>query len=897
MFGTRISFQQAIFWLAVIACCSQKMFAFDDSNLTMDDVRERINSTQGEEQVKYKLLVLTRFDFPADYRIKIADELISQGEATDNPLILGKAYCGKGTGLLHLGKLKEALLLLEQAEEFGKRCQDSDPNVFFKSRCNRAACLTMRGDQSKEAVKLLQEALAFAKPYGDQLDVPFVNTLMAHHAEKAGAIDLALKYLDSAYEGAVRSDKPILAAQAGTSVIGMLVVNAQVVEAKVWIDKLEPLLQTIRDPIVTITFAMYREDVRSAQGDPKQASENLRQIAQEAEATSNPQLIGNVYLSLAASENRAKEHENAIKSADKAIEQLPNLPRSLFLAKEHRAQALFALDRNDEALKETQEILNARESLPKVRAHELRSRVLRKLGRTDEAFEQLELCRQEEKRRLTDRAHEQATYMTAIFEDRQQIADLALAQEQSRAAEIQSELSNAVAIRQTQAANLERLIRNSVIVASLLILIGCVLLFRMIANRKTASALAAQEHQLNLELKESLARQTAILEGESAKRRKLEIAVERKHRDETIGKLTGGVAHDFNNLLTVILQSLELAKLIADPLPPKVSRLLDGSINAAESGASIVRQLLAYARQQPLSPKPICVSAWLASTLGMFQQIGGKRVRIDQCGSTQNTTISADSAQLTTSVINLIANARDAIDVNHGEIELCIKTISLDESSVAEWMDVSPGQYVLFEVRDNGSGMSPEQLSHACEPFYSTKSPTAGTGLGLSSVLGFVKQSAGDLKIASAPEVGTTVSFILPTVDPIAPDAVSVDPSLGVRHPRQSVLLVEDQDEVRNVIGLSLKTMGLDVIEAANADEAVEIMGREDRPQCVLSDVRMPGSMNGIELRRWILSRFGNVRVILMSGFQDIETELAPGTVFIPKPVKQADLRQAIEAL
>ena len=755
----------------------------------------------------------------------------------------------------------------------------------------------MMGVDSQATVKLLQESLAYAKPYGDKLEVSFIYTLLSLHAEKANALTLALKYLETAYDIAVRTDKPSLAAQAGTSIVGMLVVNKQIAEAKVWIDKLQTLIEASTDPSVKITFAIYSEDVRSIMGDHATASTNLKRIAAEAEATSNPQLIGNAYLTLAGVENAVENFESAIAAADKAIEQLTLLKRSLSLAKEHRAEGLFGLGRTDEALEVTKEIIESEEGLPKTRALELRSRIFRKLGQFDEAFTQLELCREEEKRRLTDSAREQASFMTAVFEDQQRSSELALFKEQNHASAVQLELSQARIVRQTQKADFERLMRNTVIGVSLLIVIGGVMLFRTISNRKTAVAVAAREHQLNVELKESLLRQSAALEIESEKRRKLEIAVERKHRDETIGKLTGGVAHDFNNLLTIILQSIELSKLSLAPLPPNVSRLLDASVSAAESGASIVRQLLAYARQQPLSPKPIRVSTWLASTVGMFQQIGGKRVRVDQCKSTQDVTISADAAQLTTSIINLIANARDAIDMNQGKIELRVKTISLDQASVNDWVDVKPGEYVLFDVSDNGAGMSPEQLAHACEPFFSTKSPTAGTGLGLSSVLGFVKQSAGDMKLVSTVGVGTTVSFILPTVKVVETESHSIAEHQGIKAGRLSVLLVEDQIDVRHVIGESLRTMGVDVIEATNADEAIAILEKSDSPNCVLSDVRMPGSMNGIELRKWILSRFQKVRVILMSGFQDIETELVPGTEFIQKPVRQLDLQQAIESL
>ncbi len=216
--------------------------------------------------------------------------------------------------------------------------------------------------------------------------------------------------------------------------------------------------------------------------------------------------------------------------------------------------------------------------------------------------------------------------------------------------------------------------------------------------------------------------------------------------------------------------------------------------------------------------------------------------------------ICVDSARLTTAIINLLANARDAIDPVSGKIELKITSCAIDDKEASTWTDIVPGEYVLFQVFDNGRGMSPEELQRACEPFYSTKSPSAGTGLGLSSVLGFVRQSGGDLQLKSTEESGTSVSFLLPKIVESA-EQFGTHSKIGFNKSLRKILLVEDQEQVRMVIGVCLKSMGLDVFEAANAEQAMQLIDKTPSLDWVLSDIRMPGAMDGVQLRKWILEK------------------------------------------
>ncbi len=850
---------------------------------------KQASEASGAKAVELKLEALTRFDVPIESREKFAQQLVDAFQDEHDLVVLGKAYVGLGTALFQRGKGEEANQKLLKAEEIGLRCVDRDPQVFFKARCNRAACLTAM--EASDVVPLLQEAIDFAKPYDDLLDVPFLYYLLALNAEKAGAFDMAFQYLRTSFDISNRSEKVALAAQAGVTILGLLGVLEDHKAAHEWIDKVKPWVEKTTDPMVKMAFRLHCEDNRSAMGDPALASENLRKLALEAEESKNKQLEGNVYLSLIAVENNLERYDQAIEIADKAIPVLGQFKRSLMLAKSHRATALLGKGKLEEALKGCEEILKVdTEGYPRWKALELKCKVLRQLGRPEAALEALEEARKDQENRLEVRAREQANFLSAIFDEKNRLNEVALATEKQQAAEAKTRLAESVATHAYSD-------RNAAIGISILILLmlGVVSLYiKMSIHRRHALAMAERERQLNRELNERLEEQANQLRSEIAVRRQLELAVERKHRDEAIGKLTGGVAHDFNNLLTVIIQSIELSKLTSPTLPVQVVNLLDSSLKAAESGASIVSQLLAYARQQPLSPKPILLSEWLTASRPLFRQTLGSGILFQELDQSEGAVLFTDSARLTTAIINLLANARDAVSTTSGAIELRVRKCMIDGLQSKEWNDIPVGEYVQFEVRDNGKGMTALELERACEPFYSTKNPAAGTGLGLSSVLGFVKQSGGDLKLASVYGEGTTASFLLPVFSK-STSLIAESSARGESENRNRILLVEDQEQVRFVIGLCLKSMGLEVVEACSADQAIEILQEKGAPKWVLSDIRMPGSMNGIQLRRWILNRFSGVQVVLMSGYRDCETELDPEAVFLQKPIKPLELQKALE--
>ncbi len=251
------------------------------------------------------------------------------------------------------------------------------------------------------------------------------------------------------------------------------------------------------------------------------------------------------------------------------------------------------------------------------------------------------------------------------------------------------------------------------------------------------------------------------------------------------------------------------------------------------------------------------VTSWLQSVSTLFGKTVGDAIQLTIRDQSQGAVIMIDPAQLTTSILNLLSNARDAVESN-GKVEFSIARRQLDADAIGTWSEVAEGMYVEFEVRDNGKGIASQNLGRICEPFFTTKEAAAGTGLGLSSVLGFVKQSKGDLRIASEIGKGTCVKFLIPVS--LAEVSASTDVVDEEAKPKgRSILIVDDQDDVRFVLVSKLETMGFVVHQADSARAAIQFLQRanaDSLPDLVLSDVRMPGPLSGVELRYWIATKF-----------------------------------------
>jgi len=350
----------------------------------------------------------------------------------------------------------------------------------------------------------------------------------------------------------------------------------------------------------------------------------------------------------------------------------------------------------------------------------------------------------------------------------------------------------------------------------------------------------------------------------------IEEKLRQSQKMEAIGNLTGGLAHDFNNLLGVIVANLDLAR--AELRHERdVAGLLDEAVDAALRGGDLIRHLLAFARQQPLSPQRVDLNGLISGMVTILRRTLGDNIEIalELAGDLWPTVV--DPVQLQSSLVNLATNARDAMP-NGGRLLIVARNDSLDADYAAVHPEVVPGDYAVIEVSDTGTGMPPEVLRRVFDPFYTTKGVGKGTGLGLSMVFGFIKQSGGHINIYSEVGKGTTIRLYLPRdLRAAAPVAVAARPSRPVGG-FETILIVEDNAAFRKVSVRQIKALGYRVLEAEGPAAALKQLEHE-KVDLLFTDLMMPGGVDGFALAKEARARWPNLKVMLASGFP--ETKLA----------------------
>jgi PAS domain S-box-containing protein len=361
---------------------------------------------------------------------------------------------------------------------------------------------------------------------------------------------------------------------------------------------------------------------------------------------------------------------------------------------------------------------------------------------------------------------------------------------------------------------------------------------------------------------------------------------QQSRRMEAVGRLAGGIAHDFNNLLTIVKGYAELA-LNRTGLPANVVTDITQISNAAERAAALVRQLLAFSRRQVLQPKAIDVNNIVLGLDKLLRRLIDENIEMRTICAERLGTVKADPAQIEQVVMNLVVNARDAMP-RGGTLTVETSTVVLDAGYADEHVTVKPGRYVMLAVSDTGVGIDSEAQTHIFEPFYTTKGAGRGTGLGLSTVYGIVKQSGGYIWVYSEVNRGTTFKLYLPCVDE-ALSRGSIPVKEGeVPHGTETILLVEDEDVLRELAKTVLESQGYAVVEALSAEEAEKVVvERDGKIDLLLTDVVMP-AMSGRELAQRISARAPQIRVLYMSGYTDNVIAqggvLEAGVSFLQKP-------------
>ena len=375
-------------------------------------------------------------------------------------------------------------------------------------------------------------------------------------------------------------------------------------------------------------------------------------------------------------------------------------------------------------------------------------------------------------------------------------------------------------------------------------------------------------------------------------RRLAEQRLRQAQRMEAVGRLTAGIAHDFNNLLTVAQGNLELLQREAASAG-RPERLIGACLSALTRAERLTSQLLAFSRKQRLEPAALDINRVLLEMEDFLRRAIGPRAEMAYTLTNRLPPALADRTQLETALLNIAGNARDAMPEG-GRFVVETGIAELDLAYVREHPDATPGRYLAIVARDTGTGMAPHVLRRAFEPFFSTKEPGRGTGLGLAMVYGFVRQSGGHVTIESQPRQGTRISIYLPIAEaaeiaePPAAEAPEA-PETG----NETVLVVEDDPAVRSLARAMIEDLGYRTVEAANADVALEILEARQDIDLVFSDIVMPGRLNGLSLAKRVIERRPGLPIVLTSGYSSHYSDpdgILSTVDFIGKPYHQTDL-------
>jgi len=367
---------------------------------------------------------------------------------------------------------------------------------------------------------------------------------------------------------------------------------------------------------------------------------------------------------------------------------------------------------------------------------------------------------------------------------------------------------------------------------------------------------------------------------------------------ETIGNLTGGIAHDFNNLLGIIIGNIDLLRERLGQDQNDADELAQEVAAAALRGAELVRQLLAFARRQPLQPKRIDVNRLIADSVKLLRRTLAENIAIPVELGEGVWPIVVDPTQLEAAITNLATNARDAMPEG-GRLTISTSNTSLDADYAEQHAEVAPGDYVVIGVRDTGSGIPAAMLGKIFDPFFTTKPEGRGTGLGLSMVFGFIQQSGGHINVYSEEGAGTIFRLYLPRAPVEGLDRETRSSPEPIASGRgESVLIVEDNPALRRIVARQVAELGYRVHEAEGASTALALLEAGTPVDLLFTDIMMPGSINGKELAAVALARWPKIKVILTSGFDQTKIDPADaarsGEWVLGKPYRKADLGRAL---
>ncbi|MEM1174447.1 MAG: ATP-binding protein [Pseudomonadota bacterium] len=676
----------------------------------------------------------------------------------------------------------------------------------------------------------------------------------------------------------IESGEDQVALFAGNNLVVILISMQDYISARETLDLLAPVLERTPFSMVSSSLLIHDYELIRIGGEPERAEAGLQQFL-EGEPNTIPLVRGSAYRILADTLLDLGEPELALEKADLAFEELKDqahIVPEVFLT---LANIHLALGNYDETLRQLDRVDFSKDAIDARRTYHDALKLQALLGQSGDAaiLDAFQTYLESDKTRDEVVSVSRAEFYEAKLTAATQSLELRLAREE---ASLQAQ--RRIAENRNNRLWLVLLATGS---------LAGILVTGLILNRNLERRRLREKEQQNTKLEELVRDKTRELRRNLSKQSEMTRELENRKRIESIGMLASNFAHDFNSLLHVISGSNEI---IAAPgcTEDERGRMLSLSNQSVKKGAGILRQLLAYARQQDLESRPIEFTEFLAETEDLLRFAAGEENTLAVVNRSNAAHVYVDPAQLTTSFLNLINNSVDAMEKS-GSIEILVETLHIADQTQDWSADLDAGNYVSISLRDSGRGMTATELEQAIEPFYTTKDVHHGSGLGLSSVYGFVRQSGGDLRISSAPGEWTLVEFLLPIVVPN--DAA--DASAGIAQVGAltglSVLIVEDNDMVADVVQASVSLLHLESHRVSSGQDAKDHLASGFKYDYLLTDVRMPGDVDGVELAHWARENVSDISIIIMTGFSELVMEESEFDV-LRKPFTQKDLMDVL---
>ena len=832
---------------------------------------EQENLFQRYPPVKQLLTRLDDKSLTADQHVEVAREVISEVEAIDNDVLKFHAYLA----LMDYSSIRIDLevcgYVLDLAAEIDEKVDA--PELTARLQYFRARYLNKVG-KFREAIELIKKAQA-SKLLSNR-DRISSDLVLGVLCERLGLFEqafvamqkvLAIGELDSS------GDHGVSVRIAKSNVGAMLVQMKKYEKAAAVFNELDPLdppgFVFLQVTLGRCEIALLKNDIDAA----IELSQNAIDVSELPEDKYSEWLyrkrrgfVGLLYLMQTRCFFKREDFLTAQRLCERAIELLENRPHRLHDAKAMLGVIVAKRGQPELGIKIVRESYEAAEAAgyiySKLVASERLTQLYEDNGRLQDAFAQYELTEEIENSMKVEDWGLQLEL--SELQHKAKLEEWRITTEE-RAKTKRAELVSANAISQAEKS---KTIQFGIGLAFALTLLGGAGYLISQSRRKKI------QNQLN----------------EERERAEHQEKLAQKKRIEDIGELAESVAHEFNNILQVICQTNFLIEdSLGEHLTSIQKKLLQNEGNAVAVASKITEQLLTYTKQQAVDPKVALVSTLLESTQELFGSVRDS-TQVSVLGFDETLAIDVDQAQFSSSILNLLLNARDSME-GTGLIEIRVTEQTIPKPNS---LQLQAGDYVCIEVSDTGKGMSDEQLQRACDPFFTTKPPAIGTGLGLSSVKGFVEQAAGAIKIGSTLGRDATVSLYFPKVDATENlDQPFKSEFSETTSTERVCLIVEDNPQVRSTLELMMESCGYKSTSCCSADDAHDLLKTEHGFSLILSDIRMPGEWNGIDLAQWIKVTFPEIQVVLISG-NDAPADLDHIT-FLRKPFRFTDLQAVLE--